>query len=50
MDDNFLETVEYFESSLSSDDSCVEFKQQINQIVILDNDCKLCLLYDMTLV
>ena len=41
VDDDVLEPVEYFGISLSSDDSCIEFKQQTNQIAILDNDCTL---------
>ena len=40
VDDDILETTEYIQINISSEDSCVDFKKQSIAFAILDNDCK----------
>ena len=40
LDDSVYEEFEYLEVSLSTEDSCVEFKEQSIQLGIIDDDCE----------
>ncbi len=41
-DDNVYEQTEQFMVYLTTNDSCVEFKQESTPISILDDDCEFC--------
>ncbi len=42
VDDDIYEQTEQFMAVLTTNDSCVEFKQESTLISILDDDCELC--------
>ena len=45
VDDSVLEELEYLQISLSTEDTCVDFKEQLASLGIADNDCECALVF-----